>query len=71
MPQITFDITDAQQKQLDDLNAATNLRLSAGAEPSSRQSFAAAAFSKALEAGLAAEAAKAKAKAPAADKPKD
>lgn len=48
MPQITFDITDAQLKQLDDLNAGRNAKLAAGVEPSSRQSFAAEAVSSAL-----------------------
>lgn len=50
MPQITFDITDAQLKQLDDLNAERNAKLAAGAEPGSRQSFVAAAFTAALSA---------------------
>ncbi|MEO8278031.1 MAG: hypothetical protein ABI639_17615 [Thermoanaerobaculia bacterium] len=68
MPQITFDITDAQLKQVDDLNAARNQKLAAGAQPSSRQTFAAAAIGPALEAAIAhdtKEAAKVK------DKPKD
>ncbi len=52
MPQITFDLTDAQLKQIDDLNAATNSRLAAGAKPSSRQTFAADAFGKSLASAL-------------------
>lgn len=48
MPQITFDITDAQLKELDDLNAARNAKRAAGAKPSSRQSFAAEAVSACL-----------------------
>lgn len=55
MPQITFDITDAQQKQVDDLNAARNAKLAAGATPSSRQTFAAEAFGVALRSAAAAE----------------
>lgn len=56
MPQITFDITDAQQKQVDDLNAARNAKLAAGAPPNSRQTFAAEAFAAALRSPALAEA---------------
>lgn len=55
MPQITFDITDAQLLQLDNLNAARNRRLKAGEAPHSRQTLAAAAFVPALAAAVAEE----------------
>jgi hypothetical protein len=55
MPQITFDVTDAQLLQLDNLNAARNAKLAEGAEPHSRETFAAQAFTPALEAALVAE----------------
>jgi hypothetical protein len=55
MPQITFDVSDAQLLQIDQLNAARNQRLKAGEDPHSRQTVAAAGFAAALEADLAEE----------------
>lgn len=55
MAQITIDVTADQLKQVDDLNATRNAKLAAGAAPSSRQTFAAAAFGAALEAAAAKE----------------
>lgn len=55
MPQITFDITDAQLLQLDNLNAARNKRLKEGEALHSRQTLASAAFVPALAAAVAEE----------------
>jgi len=48
-PQITIDITDAQQAALDNHNAAFNAK-HPGSAKASRQSFAEAAFTAALDA---------------------